>query len=121
MRRVHDGLACLQALELERPDLLVLHASLDRMSGTEVLEAWLSPHTPFQVGRCRLVFESPAVQGALAALQNEQPLGLCARSDAMREVVDALGRVALGRGALGRVALGRAALAICLDGLIDQR
>ena len=64
------------------------------LCGAEVLEAWLSPHTPFQVGRCRLVFESPAVQGALAALQNEQPLGLCARSDAMREVVDALGRVA---------------------------
>jgi len=64
------------------------------LCGAEVLEAWLSPHTPFQVGRCRLVFESPAVQGALAELQRERPLGLCARSDAMREVVDALGRVA---------------------------
>ena len=44
VRRVLDGLACLQALELERPDLLVLHASLDRMTGAEVLEAWRAGH-----------------------------------------------------------------------------
>ena len=44
VRRVHDGIACLQALEMVKPDLLVLHAALDRMSGAEVLQAWRSAH-----------------------------------------------------------------------------
>jgi DNA-binding response OmpR family regulator len=44
VRRVHDGVACLQALEMGTPDLLVLHSALDRMSGAEVLQAWRSAH-----------------------------------------------------------------------------
>ena len=44
VRRVHDGIACLQALEMAKPDLLVLHSALDRMSGAEVLSAWRAAH-----------------------------------------------------------------------------
>jgi DNA-binding response OmpR family regulator len=44
VRRAHDGQACLQALELERPDLLVVHASLDRVSCAEVLRTWREAH-----------------------------------------------------------------------------
>lgn len=44
VRRVHDGIACLQALEMGKPDLLVLHAALDRMTGAEVLQAWRAAH-----------------------------------------------------------------------------
>ena len=38
--RAHDGVTCLQKLKLQRPDLLVLHAGLDRTSSTEVMDAW---------------------------------------------------------------------------------
>jgi CheY-like chemotaxis protein len=44
VRRVADGLTCLQAIELDRPDLIILHARLDRMSPTEILEAWDRSH-----------------------------------------------------------------------------
>lgn len=44
VRRVHDGIACLQALEMGKPDLLVLHAALDRMTGAEVLRTWRATH-----------------------------------------------------------------------------
>src|SRR6185503_17492107 len=44
VRRVSDGLTCLQDIELSRPDLLVLHARLDRMSPAEILEAWDRSH-----------------------------------------------------------------------------
>ncbi|HJN74587.1 MAG TPA: sigma 54-interacting transcriptional regulator [Myxococcota bacterium] len=65
-----------------------------RICGADVGEAWLSPHTAFVVGSCRLVFESQAVVRVLDGLNKERANGLCARSDAMREVFDALGRVA---------------------------
>lgn len=44
VRRVADGLTCLQAIELDRPDLIILHARLDRMSPVEILEAWDRSH-----------------------------------------------------------------------------
>lgn len=44
VRRVVDGLTCLQAIEMDRPDLLILHARLDRMSPVEILEAWDRSH-----------------------------------------------------------------------------
>lgn len=44
VRRVADGLTCLQEIELSRPDLVVLHARLDRMSPMEILEAWDRSH-----------------------------------------------------------------------------
>ncbi len=64
------------------------------LCGGEVREAWLSPHTEFQVGRCSLLFESTEVRRVLEGLGSETSAGLCARSDAMRELLDALGRVA---------------------------
>ena len=42
--RAVDGVSCLQELQLAPPDLLVVHARLDRMSGPEVLEAWDRAH-----------------------------------------------------------------------------
>ena len=44
IRRVHDGLTCLQDIQLTRPSLLVLHARLDRMSVEEILQAWDAAH-----------------------------------------------------------------------------
>ena len=44
IRRVHDGLTCLQDIQLTRPSLLVLHARLDRMTVEEILQAWDASH-----------------------------------------------------------------------------
>jgi hypothetical protein len=44
VRRVHDGLTCLQEIQLTRPSLLVLHSRLDRMSVEEILQAWDASH-----------------------------------------------------------------------------
>lgn len=44
IRRVHDGLTCLQDIQLTRPSLLVLHSRLDRMSVEEILQAWEAAH-----------------------------------------------------------------------------
>lgn len=44
IRRVHDGLTCLQDIQLTRPSLLVLHARLDRMAADEILQAWDAAH-----------------------------------------------------------------------------
>ena len=44
VRRVADGLTCLQEIELSRPDLVVLHSQLDKMSPLEILEAWDRSH-----------------------------------------------------------------------------
>lgn len=40
IRRVHDGMTCLQDIQLTRPALVVLHSRLDRMSVEEILQAW---------------------------------------------------------------------------------
>jgi DNA-binding response OmpR family regulator len=44
VRRVHDGLTCLQDIQLTRPSLLVLHARLERMAVEEILQAWDAAH-----------------------------------------------------------------------------
>ena len=44
VRRVADGLTCLQDVELTRPDLLVLHSRLERLAPAEILQAWDSAH-----------------------------------------------------------------------------
>lgn len=74
VRRVHDGLACLQALELERPDLLVLHASLDGMSGSEVVEAWRAAHPGERLPV--LVLSSLWLADLTPALRTEESIAL---------------------------------------------
>lgn len=44
VRRVHDGVTCLQDIQLIRPALLVLHARLERMRADEILQAWDAAH-----------------------------------------------------------------------------
>jgi CheY-like chemotaxis protein len=44
IRRVADGVGCLQDIEMRRPDAVVLHGSLDGMSPAEILDAWRRSH-----------------------------------------------------------------------------
>jgi CheY-like chemotaxis protein len=44
VRRALDGVATLQQMELQRPDLLLVHARLDRMAPDEVVAAWERAH-----------------------------------------------------------------------------
>ncbi len=44
IRRVHDGVTCLQDIQLIRPSLLILHSRLDRMAPDEILRAWDAAH-----------------------------------------------------------------------------
>lgn len=44
VRRVLDGLTCLQDIQLTPPDLLILHARLEDMSAVDILQAWDSTH-----------------------------------------------------------------------------
>ena len=71
-----------------------LGEQLVRVGEELVREAWLSPHHGFGVGECTFFFESADVVSALDAVRAERVAGLCGRSDAMRELLDALGRLA---------------------------
>jgi DNA-binding response OmpR family regulator len=44
IRRVADGLTCLQDIQLMPPSLLILHAGLERMGVAEILQAWDAAH-----------------------------------------------------------------------------
>jgi DNA-binding response OmpR family regulator len=44
VRRVLDGLTCLQDIQLTPPDLLILHARLEDMSAVEILQSWDVAH-----------------------------------------------------------------------------